>query len=379
MNTNWMSFWSTIGLLLATSSGYGSLIAPRSLLDLEQNADLIIVGTARGASQSGPTVDFTLQVSRVVKGDPDLAGKAIAAYWTIVNPSPMGAGANITATGNGIWFLQQSSSAWQLLPVMQGSWDLSTTFFPAPTGPILSAYAYGLAAPLSDKVASEVSSAIEGTGGYNFQLCYLQYGLLDQPKSPVIAVLYQRMSTSSSAQQQILGLSGLIRSGSAAALASAAGAESTFGSYPTENGILLLSIRDYFRAADANSVAAAGQAAVDSTNPSLAFREAAAHALAAIHTAAALPYLATLLDDPDSNLRVEAIGGMGAFVNGLSIQTSAGAASLAYLQLPASAPYQTAGTIANLAMGSRAIAKNETSYLSFWKSWWSQNRAGLGY
>jgi hypothetical protein len=256
--------------------------------------------------------------------------------------------------------------------------QLSMAFFPAPAGLILSAYAYGPAASPSDKLASEVSSALESARGYNFQLYTLQYGPLDQLNSPIVTVLYKRLSTSTSPQQGILGLSGLIRGGSAAALASAAQSASTVGGDPS-GSVLLLSIRDYFRAADANSIAAVGQAAVDSTNPSIGFREAAAHALAAIHTAAALPFLATLLDDPASHLRAEAVGGMGAFANGLPVQTSAGVPSLAYLQLPTSAPFKTADTVANFALGSQAIARNEAAYLSFWKGWWLQNRTRLGY
>jgi hypothetical protein len=138
-------------------------------------------------------------------------------------------------------------------------------------------------------------------------------------------------------------------------------------------------IRDGLRSPGATSIAALGKAAVDATNPNLAFREAAAHALAAIHTAPTLPYLGTLLDDPNSTLRVEAIGGIGAFANGLPIQTAAGVASLTSLQIPNSAPYKTQETIANFAMGSTAIERNEASYISFWKGWWSQNRANLGY
>ena len=45
----------------------------------------------------------------------------------------------------------------------------------------------------------------------------------------------------------------------------------------------------------------------------------------------------------------------------------------------ADAPYKTAGTVANFAMGRLAIERNESAYLSFWKAWWSKNRAGLGY
>jgi len=375
-NTN---LFSIIGLLATASLGYGSLVAPRSVLSLEQNADLIVVGSVSGISQAGPATTFSLLVSRVLKGDSNLSGNFISVGWMAADPSTPQVGA-ASAGGTGIWFLQGASGAWALLPVVQGSVPLATTYFPAPSGPILSAYNYDTSATLSDKVAAELGSAIESGGGaYSFQLYALQYGLLDQLNSPYTSVLYQRISTSTSMAQQIIGLSGLIRGGSAAALSSAIQAAPAFVAYPKENGILLLSVRDYFRAFDANSIAVLGQTAVDSTNPNSALREAAAHVLAAIHTTATLPYLATLLGDEDVNLQAEAVGGIGSFANGLQIQTNAGVPSLAYLQFPASAPYMNTGTKANFALGPQAIGRNGASYLSFWEQWWLQNRASLGF
>jgi hypothetical protein len=348
-------------------------------LDLEQNADLIVVATASGTFQAGSAGEISLQVARVVKGDPALAGGVVSVSIANGTPNALQPGATITATGSGLWFLQNSSSAWLLLPAVQGSAQLNMAFFPESAGPILSVYAYSPAAALSDKIASEICSAVEGANGSLLLQFYgLQSGLLDQLNSPVIVLHYQRMSTSGSAQQQILGLSGLIREGNGTALAAAAQAASAFEPYPAENGILLRSIRDYFRAADASSIATVGQIAVSSANPR-AFREADAHALAAIHSIETLPYLATLLDDPDSILQVEGIGGLGAFANGLPAQTSAGVPSLAYLQLPPNAPYRTADTLANFALGSSATQQNQASYLSFWKQWWTDERTALGF
>jgi hypothetical protein len=376
-NTN---LFSIIGLLATASLGYGSLIAPRSVLNLEQNADLIVVGAVSGISQAGPTTTFSLLVSRVLKGDSNLSGNFISVGWMAADPSTPQVGVAAAAGGTGIWFLQGASGAWALLPVVQGSVPLAMTYFPAPSGPILSAYNYDASATLSDKVAAELGSAIESGGGaYTFQLYALQYGLLDKLNSPYTSVLYQRISTSTSIAQQIIGLSGLIRGGSAGALSSAIQAVPAYVGYPKENGILLLSVRDYFRAVDANSIAVLGQTAVDSANPNSALREAVAHALAAIHTTATLPYLATLLGDEDVNLQAEAVGGIGSFANGLPIQTSAGVPSLAYLQFPASAPYMNVGTKANFALGPQAIGRNGASYLSFWGQWWLQNRASLGF
>jgi hypothetical protein len=375
-----LNAWAIVGLLLASGSAHAGLIGPHSILDLGQKADLILVGSAGGTYQSGLPASFSLQVSRVIKGDTNLAGSTLSVAWSNSAQGAVAAGTSLTISGDGIWFLQQSTSGWQLLPVVDGAVAFNATFYPAPTGPVISAYAYGATAALTDKLGAELSSAIENAGGtYNFQLYALQFGLLDQLQSSAVSLLYQRLSSSTSPQQRILGLSGAIRAGGSAALSAAVSESGTSAQYAQENGILLLSLRDYFRAADVNSVSALGQAAVDTTNSNTAFREAAAHALSAVHTNSALPYLADLLDDTDFTLQVEGIGGLGAFANGLPAQSATGVPGLTHLQLPASAPYKTADTVANFAMGTQAIAQKPSTYLSFWKTWWAQNRASLGY
>lgn len=364
-----------IGLLLAAGVLYGGLVSPQSPLWLEQKADLVVVGVPTAAVERGNTLNFSLQVSRVIKGNPALAGASIAAFWT----STEGASSTGSPNENGIWFLQQSSGAWRVMPLIQGAIDFRWTYFPDAAGPILSAYTYPPAASTEDKLASELSSAIEASAGYGFPFDMIfQNGLLDELKSPVFTVLYQRLAYSGSADKRLLGLSGLLRQGNAPAVAEAAQTASAAQGSRAESA-LLMSIRVYFRNTDPSAVAALGAAATDASDSSTAFREAAAHALAAIHTSAALPYLATLLDDPDQNLRVEAVGGMGAFANGLAVQTQEGVAGLTYLQLPDKAPYKTPDTIAHLAFGRQAVAGNEAYFVSFWRNWWSQNRASLGY
>jgi hypothetical protein len=368
---------SAFGLLITFGYLHGSVIAPQSLLDLEQTADLIVVGRATGISQQNTSASFSLLVSRVLKGDASFAGGSVSVAWIGASP---GAAQGVGAGGGGLWFLQAAPTGWALLPVVQGNVGLAMTYFPAQPGAILNAYAYASGASLSDKVAAEVSSAIESNAGaYNLQLGAQQNGLLDQLNSQYSQVLYGRLSASASASQQIIGISGLIRGGSFSALTSAIQIASASPATAPRNGLLLLSIRDYFRATDLPSIAAIGGIATNSTNANPALREALAHVMAAVHTAATLPYLATLLNDPDANLRVEAVGGIGAFANGLPVQTSAGVPSLAYLQRPSTAPYMTAETIANFAMGFQAIEQNEPQYLAFWGRWWSLNRTGLGF
>jgi hypothetical protein len=280
-------------------------------------------------------------------------------------------------TGNGVWFLRTSPSGWAVLPVRQGFVLPSDLFFPQPPGPILSAYAYDPAASVSDKIASELSSAIESANGGNTSdgLLNLQLGgLLDQLNSPVIQLLYQRMSVSSQTGEAILGLSGLIREGNAAALRTAIGIAPAFGNYLLEAGVLFESIRDAFRAIDSNSVNILGRTAVDVTDLSLPLREASAYALRSIHTVDALPYLGALLNDPDVSLQSEAVGGFSAFTNGLPVQTTACVPSLSCLQRSPAALYRTPDTVSNFTMGPEAYRR-----ASFWKGWWAQNRSALGY
>ncbi len=378
-----ISISAVIFRFIGTTLLHAGLVAPRSLVELEQHADLIVVGSATATiSMGSQRAMFPLQVSRVLKGDSTLTGTFITVQWTsadgLLSSMIAPSGSTIPFSGTGLWFLQHLSSGWLLLPVMSGGIRLDDCYFPVPAGPIPAAYSYSPTASLSDKITSELAAALEANHPNSLPLDFLNYSL-DALGSPVAATLYQRLSASASVSQRLMGLSGLIREGSASALSAAAALASQFASFPKETGVLLNSIREEFRATDANSVATLGNITADSTNPAISLREATAHALSAIHTNATLPYLAALLDDPDEKLRFEAIGGLGAFANGLSVQTPANTPSLASLQLNPGAPYRTADTIANFARGERAISRNEAAYLAFWRNWWATNRRGLGF
>lgn len=373
-------------LLLAAGTASANLVGWNSLADLGRTADLVVVADPTGLSNAGTVLAVTMTVTRVLKGDAGLAGTSISAVWSWprvaleygqAQPGILGASpeSEPAPAGSGLWFFKSSPGGWQLLSVMQGGISFSQTFIAVPRGPIASAYSYAATASLNDKIASEVSAAIEsGNGAWTIDL---HRGILDQLGSPVLGVLYRRLAASPSGNRRILGLAGLIREGSVDALSTAMLAPaSLFASCPLETGVLMSSIRDGFRAADATSIAVLGQAALDSRG---AFREVTAFALRSIHTVEALPYLAALMDDPDLKLRTEGIGGFSAFANGLPAQTPAGVPSLAYLQMPATAVYKTQETMANFAMGEAAVSRNEAKLLAFWKGWWAQNRAALGY
>lgn len=363
-----------VSLLAATNLLQGGLVAPQSVVALENAAGLIVNGTATGFVQNATGLDFSLQVNRVIKGDATLAGTSISATWTSGNQASAANVGSMNVGGTGIWFLQQSSGPWKVVPVLQGTMRLSNIYIPAQLSPIVSAYAYSATASVDDKLASEICSALEGVTGVTLPMYALLSGGIDELNSSVPQLFYQRLASSGSTEQQVFGLSGLIRSGDTSALTAAAQIASAVTGSQAE-GVLLVSIQEYLRPTDSTSLTAVGKVATNSALPA-ALREAAGHVLAAVHTAAALPFLATLLDDPDSNLQVEAVGGMGSFANGLPVRRRQSEVTLAYLQLPANAPYKTQDTVANFALGRAA---NEASYISFWKDWWSASRASLGY
>jgi hypothetical protein len=366
--------------LLTAGSATAGLFGRRPISTLTQSADAIVVGSASGTLPVGLPGAFALEVIRVVKGPAVLAGSTIQVNWTFPRGGLIVAGGDgVAATGTGIWFLKSAAGGWSFLPVTWGSVTFDMTYFPAPMTSLPGVYAYSATAPVQDKVASELAAAIEAwDGSFKPQFDDLLRGDLENLKSPVIRTLDERLAASSSARQQILGLDELIIGGDASALAKAVASDASFSKYGQERGKLLFAIRELFRSTDPAAIATLGQTA-ESTSAALDLRRVAAHALAAIHTTAALPYLATLLDDPDSILRVEGIGGIGAFANSLPMQTPADTASLAYLQFPASGPYKTEDTMAHFVMGPKAIGSNESFYLSFWKAWWQQNRASLGF
>ena len=364
-------------MIVAASSLDATMLVWNSLLQMEQKADLIVVGAAVHGSPAANGISFTIQVDRVVKGSPAVVGSAIPVSWADSGQGAWAANPG-DAVGYGLWFLQGAPGSWLLMPVVQGDHWFGRTFIAEPPGPILSAYAYDSGAPLSDKVASEVSAALESTDGGGFQLNPLYDGPLDGLGSPVLQALYGRMAASSSKKQQALGLAGQLRWGNSTALSAAAQAESSFAAFGLENGELLRSLQHWFRAADPASVAILGRI-VDDTSGNLPFRRAAAFALAAIHTKEALPYLAALVADDDPELRAEFVRGIGSFANGLPVQTMAGTPSLSYLQPQADSRFRTDDTIVNHPLNIEYIEENESKYLSFWKAWWATHRVELGY
>jgi len=68
--------------MTVAGAGLGSIGGAHSISDLAQRANLIVLAAASGTYTPGSAATVSLQVSRVVKGDPALAGGVIAASWS---------------------------------------------------------------------------------------------------------------------------------------------------------------------------------------------------------------------------------------------------------------------------------------------------------
>src|SRR5690242_583428 len=118
-------------LLLSTIATplFGGMSAPMSLLDLEQRADIIVVGSVTDLAPAGPVASLRIRVDRVIKGDIALSGGTMPLSWPgAQNSASLRSGA--TEFGPGLWFLRRMPSSWELLPVFTGSAPLELSFFP---------------------------------------------------------------------------------------------------------------------------------------------------------------------------------------------------------------------------------------------------------
>ena len=161
-----------------------------------------------------------------------------------------------------------------------------------------------------------------------------------------------------------MGLAGLLERNDPDAIVQLAKIWPALGSVPQRSRVLF-SLSDSFRD---QSAALVRQLAGLVQTSSAELRTAAIAALATIHSREALPVLASLLESADPAERMKGIFGISSFANGCLSQTPDNVGSLAYIVLPASAPYQTAETIANFGFR-RGPDDEEARLVSFWSSW----------
>ncbi len=138
---------------------------------------------------------------------------------------------------------------------------------------------------------------------------------------------------------------------------------------------VLFALRNSFRSVDPDTVRQlAALAGCPESTPEL--RAAGIKALAAIHTRESLPMLASLLRSFDPREQMQGVYGLSSFANGCPSQTPNNVTTMDYLQFKYPSSYRNPETIAHFGFR-RGPESQEDEMVSFWLSWWKQNKAAL--
>jgi len=327
--------------------------APVSILHLMSTSSLVVVGNVDVTSLSGSTAAVRIQVERVLQGATEGAGE-IAASWNILGPVPEG---QPSGTAHGLVFLSGSQAGWSMAAASSGA-RLYKAVVPLPAGPLPAEWHYAETAPLVDKVTAELWQAAAASDG-----TLAADGLL------ALAPLLAADCSHEAAQPHCLHLAGLSAAEGSACL------------YLKALRLWAPALLDHIdahlaqHAADAlpfgylhllGRIASATQ--VDRLGTLLqkapagsALEGELAHSLGRIHSQAALPLLARLLDSPDRETQYQAVMGFASFANNYSVGRTDGWAR--------KGGASTDATRHHAPSYDRFLADPQF-YLGFWKAWY---------
>ena len=321
-----------------------------NLTRLTSDSDAIIVGEVSGATGSGTSAYLLLRVARAIKGDL-LPGTLIKATALQVADAPSEGGRLKGLIG--IWFLKKSGGSWAVMPTVAGRVPPSQQMIPVPAAPP-PALAIDQAAAPEDRLLSELLMAF--SSGSNVQIVedYLVMGL-GGGLSPGGVLKVSGLAESLVARERILGVSMLLRSSVTRAPAKALLLANAEAGADAQNK-LARSLCQY-RGLLATDTQDVGR--LSTREFPLSIRRCALYSLRAVHSEAALPYLAPLLDDSDFGTRYDALYGIAAY----------------FLQIPVQVgvpvfPSSASNVEHAKHLPSRDVfLKDETAYISYWKSW----------
>jgi hypothetical protein len=147
-------------------------------------------------------------------------------------------------------------------------------------------------------------------------------------------------------------------------------AEKTMANLAPEDsnaGVLASAIFTAFRTPDPEAVASLGRMASGKGSPRL--QVAAAAALAAIHSADAVPWLGSLLSDSQQQVQIYGAQGLSFFANGVGIPTAETTKQLTHLNERQPTSYRTAETDRHIG----PLTGQPEPFLDFWRGWWQQH------
>jgi hypothetical protein len=332
-----------------------------NMSDLISTADAIVVGSVTTRTESSESVSFSVNVVRVLKGVALSATLEVKHSWNRKVLGFQSGPTNIDRAFHGMWFLRQTNTAnWDVLPVGGLDGLMPSLFLPAALV-LPPSHQQSLKVPLTDKIVLELAAGLKA-GGRSPE------GLLSwtrQVRSPSMQAALTDFVASPIAEFRSAGLAGQLDTEQPDAITRI---EEVWPSIRNDasRSHVIRAIRDSYRDTAPNSVRQLARLAAENAD----LRMAAITALAAVHTREALPFLAELLTSADPAERMKGVFGISAFANGCPPQTPDNLANMAYLQIPASSPYQTEETRKNFAFRRGGSEPEEEPFISFWITWW---------
>lgn len=351
-----------------------------SLFALRQQADAVVVATLEGGrAQSSSRASAQLRIAQIIKGQLPAAtltvgfvASPLMSRWA---SSPERIAPPQEFVGKtGLWFLKETDGSYEILPLASGNYNWSHAFLPlaAPGIPAPAASIPGLGKSGTDLVDQLLLSALvswyQSLPTPTFMdddrlLCTLYGGSSQDALAAASALM-----ASSARSQHVVGLVAAIGLDSDIAISQLAREVEALQSdrkFPEIAETLRVKYRPHGEA----SIAVLRQiVALHSTAPGL--DAAVAVALKRISTKAVLPVMVELLDSRHTEAQLRAAAFLGDF-------TMFCDASGALPGVPIKGPFAAETAAYHLSRGAATMPAAEL--VSFWKSWWAQNREKLGF
>lgn len=332
------------------------------IASLISGADAIVLGTESAPIQTGTRVTFYLEVERVFSGDIQ-PGATLNVVWNARTPVQLVAG---SSSSRGIWFLRKTTDGvWQCIPAGTSG---NAEFFPelslpVPSGALPDALAYDASVTaVTDQIILEMAG---GTPRPNTRMIL---GVAADMKSPGVLRAFRYLAASQSTDQMIVGLAGLIQVGDTSGILSVETLAGRLKASSPGADLIASTIKLQFRSTDPNAVAALGRMATSLTASPL-IQDASAAALAAIHTAAAVPWLGLLLTNSLKDEQIYGAQGLSYFVNSVGIATPQTMPTLDHINRGHGGPYRTEETDQH--MGYKSGQREP--FIQYWQAWWAQH------
>ncbi len=284
-------------------------IATIPLSALLSQAGSVVVATAIQSESTTNGLSLHLEVLRSIKGQEE-QGREIQAVWPSRAPIASERAKNLL-TKTGIWFLKQSDSTWNILPLVMGDIQPMDLYIRVPPGDLPAMYAYGSDAQPNVRLVKEIeAAAVNPLTSYTTARTVrdLDNGL----GSALVQGVFSSFSQSSSLPVKVAGVNGQLRNSTPQAATALLSLAPDTLSVDTQNQLS----REMcgYRSTDPSAIATLSIFLGAQYSPAMRF--CAAHALREIHTAKTMPVLATLFNDPVSRIRYDAVIGVARYAMG---------------------------------------------------------------